>query len=98
MFSVVQCASQHDLDLVFRQLIQNENAATRQERAGDFERRVFGSGSNEGNGAVFDGVQQCVLLCLVEAMDFVDEEYGAFTVTQFRFSLLDGDRKSTRLN
>ncbi len=33
--------------------------------------------------------KQRVLLRLVEAMDLVDEEYGAFSVTQFCFGLLD---------
>ena len=48
-----------------------------EERAYDFERRVFGRGTDEGHRAVFYGAQQRVLLRLVEAVYFIDKQDGA---------------------
>ena len=77
-------------DLVFGKLVEHQHSAARQERAVDFKRRILGGRADECDGAVFDCVQQCILLRLVEAMDLVDEEYGAFAVTFFGLRLLNG--------
>ena len=57
--------------------IRDDDAAARKQGGVDLERRVFGGGADQGDGAVFDGPEQCVLLGLVEAMDLVDEENGS---------------------
>src|SRR5262249_22236979 len=66
-----------------------EHARAREQRGIYFERWVFGGGADQGDSTVLDGVQERVLLRLVEAMYFVDEEYGAFAVTHFCFRLLN---------
>jgi hypothetical protein len=73
-------------DLVFGKLVEHQHSATRQQRAGYFERRILGGRADECDGAVFDCVQQCVLLRLIEAMDLVDEEHRAFAVTFSAFA------------
>ena len=70
-------------------MVENQDAATREQCAGHFKRRVFGGGADERDGAVFDRVQERVLLRFVEAMDLVDEEDGTFAVTLFSLRLLN---------
>jgi hypothetical protein len=48
--------------------------------------------ADECDGAVFDGVQECILLRLVEAMDLVDEKNGAFAVTLFSLRAVESLR------
>ncbi len=55
----------------------NKDAGARQQRRVQFERRVFGGGTDKGDGAVFDVRQESVLLALIEAVHFVDEQDGA---------------------
>ena len=59
------------------QRLEPEHAAAREERGVDGKRRVFGGGADEGDRALLDVRQECVLLRLVEAMNLVDEEDGA---------------------
>ena len=52
----------------------------RQQRRIDLEGRVFGRCADEGEQARFDERQKAVLLRLVEAVDFIDEEDGALAL------------------
>ena len=61
-------------DLFGGKRVENENFASRQERAVDLERGVFRRGAYENDRALLDKGEKRVLLRLVEAMDFVDEE------------------------
>ena len=54
-----------------------EHAGAAEQRGDDFKRWVFRGRADQGDRAVLDGVQEGVLLGLVEAMDLVDEEDGA---------------------
>ena len=56
------------------QRLQHVDLRSRQQRADDFKRRVFGGGANQRGCACFHGGKQRVLLRLVEAVDFVDEK------------------------
>jgi hypothetical protein len=54
--------------------MQHINRSAREQRRIDFERRVFGRRADKGQQPAFDIGQESVLLRLVEAMYFVDEE------------------------
>ena len=56
---------------------QHVDASARQQRADDFEGRILGGRADERQRAVFDVRQEGVLLRLVEAMHFVEEQHGA---------------------
>ncbi len=65
----------------FRQVLVGErleyvDRRTRQQRAVDFERRIFGGRADESHQSALDERQERVLLRLVEAVDFVDEQDG----------------------
>ena len=57
--------------------IQKQDATAREQCAGNFERGVLGSGSNQSHGAVFNRMQECVLLAFIEAMDLVNKKNRA---------------------
>jgi hypothetical protein len=63
--------------LLFAERAQGEDAAAGEQRGDDFEGRVLGGRADEADRAALDVGQKGVLLGLVEAMDFVDEERGA---------------------
>jgi hypothetical protein len=73
----VEGAVQQRRDLLFGELLEDVDAAAGEQRADDFEGGIFGGGADEADGAALDIGQEGVLLGLVEAMDFVDEEDGA---------------------
>ena len=56
-----------------------------QQRRDHLERWVFGRGADQREDPLFDGSQQRVLLRLVEAVDFVDEQKGRFGVEEALF-------------
>src|ERR1700674_4470670 len=58
----------------FVERIQDQHTAARQQGADYFERRIFSRSANQRDGSILDRWQQSVLLCFVEAMNFVDEE------------------------
>ena len=62
------------LDVVARKRLELEDAAAADQRAVDREERVFGGRADEDHHALFHVGQQHVLLGLVEAVDFVDEQ------------------------
>ncbi len=72
-------AQKHD-NLIFGQRLQHVDAAAREQRGVDFERRIFGGGSDQANAAFLDVRQEGILLRFVEAMNFVDEDDGARAV------------------
>ena len=53
------------------------DAAAREQRRDDFERRILGGCADQANGAALDVGQKGVLLGLVEAVNLIDEEDGA---------------------
>ena len=59
------------------QPLQHQNLASRYQRLVDLEGGILGGGSDKNDGAVLDEGQHGVLLCLVEAMDFIDKQQCA---------------------
>ena len=74
-----RAAQKHD-NLLFGQRLQHVDAAAREQRGVDFERRIFGGGADQANAAFLDVRQEGVLLRFVEAVNFVDEDDGARAV------------------
>jgi len=54
--------------------VQAIDLATTEKSGIDFEGRILRRGADQRDQPAFDGVQQGILLCLVEAVDLVDEE------------------------
>ncbi len=57
--------------------MQRVDAAAGEQRGDDLEGRIFGGRADEADGAALDVGEEGVLLGLVEAMNFIDEESGA---------------------
>ncbi len=74
---VSQRPAQDDLDLLWRELVQREDAASGQQRPDHFERRILRGRADEDDRSVLHVGQDGVLLGLVEAMNLVDEQNGA---------------------
>ena len=72
-----QGPAQEDENLCFLEGLEDEDPGPGQQRPDDFEIGVFGGGPDEGDEPFLHVGQQGVLLGLVEAVDFVDEEDGA---------------------
>ena len=64
-------------DFFFGEGFEDIDAAAGKERADDFKGGILCGCADEADGATFDVGEEGVLLGLVEAMDFVDEEDGA---------------------
>ena len=79
---VVERALDDRNDVFIGKRAQLDDARTRDERGVHFEIRIFGSGADQDDRAVFHRVQQRVLLAAVEAVDLVDEQDGAHAVDQ----------------
>ena len=74
------------LDVSFRQRLEDENPATREECRNDFEARILRGGADEGQFAGLHIRQEEVLLGLVEAVYLVEEkELGALLHERIRF-------------
>jgi len=56
---------------------QDKDLAARQKRRYHLEGGVLGGGTDEGYGAILNVGQERILLGLVEAVDFIDEEDGS---------------------
>ncbi len=54
--------------------LERQNACPRKKRRIQFETRIFRCRANENNGSIFHDRQKTVLLGLVEAVNFVDEQ------------------------
>ncbi len=74
-------------NLLLGERLQNVNAAAREQRGDDFERRVLGGGADQADAALLDVGQERVLLGFVEAVHFVDEDDGARAVLPRAFGL-----------
>jgi hypothetical protein len=70
----VQRARQDAGHFLDRQAPQHEDFRARQQRGVDFKRRVLRRRADEDDVARFDAREKGVLLRLVEAVDFVDED------------------------
>ncbi len=79
-FVVLERAPQQKHDLLFGERLQHVHPAARQQRRVDFERRILGGCPNQPDVSFFHVRKKCVLLGLVEAMNFVDENHGASAV------------------
>src|SRR5271157_2882566 len=79
-FGVGERAMKKRDDLLFGQLLEHIDAAAREQRSIDFEGGILGGRADEPNATLFDVWQEGVLLRLVEAMNFVDEDDGARAV------------------
>src|SRR5215471_19695132 len=77
--AIVICQRPPDnfFDLVFVKLVQDQNPRPRQQRTDYFERGILSRCPDKDHGAVLDRWEERVLLCLIEAMDLVDEENGS---------------------
>ena len=64
----------------FRKHLQGNDPAAGQQRCNHLKRRIFGRGTDQGDESAFHMVQKGVLLGLVEAVDLVHEEDGAFAI------------------
>ena len=92
-------------EFVFGERLQRVDAAAGEQRGDDFEGGVLGGGADQADGAALDVGQEGVLLRLVEAMDFVDEEDGAravggglFRVDHHLLDLLDAGEDGGELD
>ena len=79
-FGIGEGAAQKRDDLLFGQRLQHVDAAAREQRGVDFERRILGGRADQANAAFLDVRQKGILLRFVEAVDFVDEDDGARAV------------------
>ena len=75
--AVLNGTAQQRCNLVFCKRLQHVDAAAGEQRGDDLEGRIFGGCSDQPNCSALHVGQECILLCLVEAMDFIDEQDGA---------------------
>jgi hypothetical protein len=89
--ALVGGAAADDLaEVVVGQALELDDARAREQGPVHFEVGVFGRGAHEDDRAVFDRVEQGVLLAAIEAVDLVDEENRPRAVrAQARFGRLD---------
>ena len=80
--------AQKPQDVLLLQRLEHEDAAARQKSAVDLERRVLRRRTDEDDASLFHERQESVLLCLVEAMNLVDEEDRALAVRRVLLRLL----------
>ena len=73
---IVQRPPHDELDLRVAQRAQREHAYAREQRRVHFERGILGGGADQCHRAVLGVRQHRVLLCLVPAVDLVDEQDG----------------------
>src|SRR5262245_9092982 len=85
---IVNRFGQNSDDLVFAQLIQYEDLKARKQSRVDLERRILGGRADQDDRPVFDVGQEGVLLRLVEAVDFVNEENCASAQLRAQLSRL----------
>ena len=66
--------------MLLGQRLEHIDAAARQKRRDDLERRILRSRADQANVALFDVRQERILLGLVEAVNLVDENDGARSI------------------
>src|SRR5277367_3676474 len=79
-FGIRERAAQEHHNLIFGQRLQYVDSAAGEQRSVDFERRIFGGSADQANAAFFDMGEKGILLRLVEAMNFIDENDGSGAV------------------
>ena len=67
-------AREQPLERIRSERLEHQDAGPRQQRRDQLERRIFGGGANEHDGAVLHHRQETILLRPVEAVDLVDEK------------------------
>ena len=72
---VSQCAENERPQVFLAERRKQNQLATAEQSPVHFEARILRGRADERYRAVFHGAEECVLLPLVKAMDFVDEEY-----------------------
>ena len=72
-----------------RHRVHHVHAAARQQRGIELERRILGRRADEHDHAFFDVRQERILLHLVEAVHFVDEQNGADALRKIRRRLAE---------
>ena len=72
-FPVAEGPLQQLVQMVGLQRLKPKQARTAHQRLVDLKKWVFGGGTDQGHGAVFNPGQQCVLLGAVEPVHLVDE-------------------------
>ena len=77
---IAERAAQQNDNLIFGQWLQHIDAAAREQRRDDFERRILGGGADQPNAALLDVREKGILLRFVEAVNLVDENDGAGAV------------------
>ncbi|AEW72919.1 hypothetical protein EcWSU1_01480 [Enterobacter ludwigii] len=63
-------------NILHGQGFEQVNTCAGKQRGIEFKRRVFGGGTDEENGAVFNVRQESILLAFIETVNFVDKENG----------------------
>ena len=71
------------------QLFEDEYPASAEQRVIHGETRILRRRSDKDESAFFYIGKQCILLCLVSAMDFVQEYDSGFPVLEILFRLID---------
>jgi len=76
-FSIRKSAVEELGDVLFAERLEDIDAAAGEQGGDDFKGGIFSGGADEADGAALDVGEERILLGLVEAVDFVDEEDGA---------------------
>ena len=79
-FFVTQGALQQLDNLFFSQRLEHVHPAAGKQRGNDFERRILRGGADQADVALLHVGQERILLGLVEAVDFIDEDDRARAV------------------
>ena len=88
---VVQGAGQDGFQLIRAERLKHQHPGSGQERRDDLKRRIFGGGAQQDDQALLDVGQKCVLLGLVEAVDFIHKQDGRGAVLELLVASLVKD-------
>src|SRR4051812_45655777 len=77
VFLVGDRPAKQRFDIVLGKRLELKNLAARDQWSVDGEKWVFCGGADENHDSLFDVAEQNILLCAVEAMQLVDEQYGS---------------------
>ena len=71
----LQCPVQQNLQVARFERLEDKDLTTGKQRSDNLEGRVLGSCSDQDENALLHGSQQCILLSLVETVDFIYEKH-----------------------
>ena len=74
MLLIFQCLAKKLRDGIVAERLQDINAAAGEERGDDLKGGILGGCADEADGPALDVGEKCILLGLVEAVNFIDEE------------------------